>query len=66
MYSTTLEAPSSARTGIERTFDPDAVSRLELVEERSFGSGLISARYRTRELQLVRNREAWTRWPNLA
>ncbi|GAB3168662.1 dihydrofolate reductase family protein [Myceligenerans halotolerans] len=98
VYSTTLESPSSARTRIERTFDPDAVRKLkaesdhdisvdgpnlaaqairaglvdeyhlfvttsvvgggkrffpddvrldlELVEERSFSSGLIYARYR--------------------
>ena len=100
VYSTTLKSVSSARTRIERTFDPDAVRRLkaesdhdlsvdgptlaaqaiaaglvdeyhlfmttsvvgggkrffpdgvrldlELVEERSFDSGLIYARYRTR------------------
>jgi dihydrofolate reductase len=100
VYSTTLESVSSARTTIERSFDPDAVRRLkagadhdlsvdgpnlaaqaiaaglvdeyhlfvtttvvgggkrffpdgvrldlELVEERSFDSGLIYARYRTR------------------
>lgn len=29
VYSTTLEAPSSARTRIERTFDPEAVRRLK-------------------------------------
>ena len=29
VYSTTLDAPSSARTRIERTFDPDAVRRLK-------------------------------------
>jgi dihydrofolate reductase len=100
VYSTTLDSVSSARTRIERTFDPDAVRRLkagsdadltvdgptlaaqairaglvdeyhlfltttvvgggtrffpdgvrldlELVEERSFASGLVYARYRTR------------------
>jgi dihydrofolate reductase len=100
VYSTTLESVSSAKTRIERTFDPDAVRKLtaaadrdltidgpnlaaqaikaglvdeyhlfitssvvgggkhffpdgvrldlELVEERSFDSGLIYARYRTR------------------
>lgn len=100
VYSTTLETVSSARTRIERTFDPEAVRRLkaesdhdltvdgptlaaqairaglvdeyhlfvttsvvgggtrffpddvrldlDLVEERSFANGLISARYRTR------------------
>jgi len=100
VYSTTLEDVSSARTRIERTFDPDAVRRLKaeaghdlsidgptlaaqairaglvgeyhlfvttsvvgggtrffpdgvrldlrLVEERSFASGLLYARYRTR------------------
>ncbi|WP_251150977.1 dihydrofolate reductase family protein [Cellulosimicrobium sp. Marseille-Q4280] len=29
VYSTTLESPSSERTRIERTFDPDAVRRLK-------------------------------------
>jgi dihydrofolate reductase len=29
VYSTTLESPSSARTRIERTFDPDAVRQLK-------------------------------------
>lgn len=100
VYSTTLESVSSARTRVERTFDPDAVRRLkeesdhdltvdgpnlaaqaiqaglvdeyhllltstvvgggtrffpegvrldlELVEERSFASGMLYARYRTR------------------
>ena len=100
VYSTTLASPSSARTRIERAFDPDAVRRLkaeaphdlsvdgptlaanaiaaglvdeyhlflttsvvgggkrffpdgvrlelELLEERSFPSGLLYARYRTR------------------
>ncbi|MFG3256925.1 dihydrofolate reductase family protein [Streptomyces sp. NPDC048172] len=100
VYSTTLESVSSAKTRIERTFDPDAVRKLkaesasdltvdgpnlaaqaiaaglvdeyhlfvttsavgggkrffpdgvrldlDLVEERSFASGLIYARYRTR------------------
>jgi dihydrofolate reductase len=100
VYSTTLESPSSAKTRIERTFDPDAVRKLkaesahdltvdgptlaaqaitaglvdeyhllmttsvvgggtrffpdgvrldlQLVEERSFASGVIYARYRTR------------------
>jgi dihydrofolate reductase len=100
VYSTTLESVSSARTRIERSFDPDAVRRLkdesdrdlsidgptiaaqaiaaglvddyhlfittsvvgggkrffpdgvrldlDLVEQRSFDSGLIYARYRTR------------------
>ena len=100
VYSTTLQSVSSARTRIERAFDPDAVRRLkaeaehdltvdgptlaahaiaaglvdeyrlfittsvvgggkrffpggvrldlDLVEERTFASGLIYARYRTR------------------
>jgi dihydrofolate reductase len=100
VYSTTLDSVSSARTRIERSFDPDAVRRLkaesdsdltvdgptlaaqairaglvdeyhlfltttvvgggkrffpdgvrldlDLVEERSFDSGLVYARYRTR------------------
>src|SRR6185295_10586639 len=29
VYSTTLDEPASARTRIERTFDPDAVRRLK-------------------------------------
>jgi dihydrofolate reductase len=100
VYSTTLESVSSARTRIERSFDPDAVRRLkdesdhdisvngpnlagqaiaaglvdeyhlfittsvvgggkrffpdgvrldlELVEQRSFATGLVYAHYRTR------------------
>ncbi|WP_369136647.1 dihydrofolate reductase family protein [Modestobacter versicolor] len=100
VYSTTLQSVSSARTRVERTFDPDAVRRLKagsdhdlsidgpqlaaqaiaaglvdeyhlfvttsvvgggkrffpdgvrldlrLVEERSFGSGLVYLRYRNR------------------
>ncbi len=100
VYSTTLESVSSARTRIERSFDPDAVRRLkdeseydlsvdgpnlaaqaiaaglvdeyhlfittsvvgggkrffpdgvrldlDLVDQRSFASGLVYARYRTR------------------
>lgn len=100
VYSTTLESASSARTTIERSFDPDAVRRLkeesehdltvdgpthaaqaiaaglvdeyhlfvttsvvgggtrffpdgvrldlDLVDQRSFDSGLLYARYRTR------------------
>ena len=34
VYSTTLESVSSARTRIERTFDPDAVRRLKAEAER--------------------------------
>jgi len=34
VYSTTLESVSSARTRIERTFDPDAVRRLKAESER--------------------------------
>jgi dihydrofolate reductase len=101
VYSTTLQAASSARTQIERAFDPDAVRhlkaasgrdltvggpelaahalkaglvdecrlfltpiivgggnpalsthvrlRLELLDERRFGSGVVYLRYRTRE-----------------
>ena len=34
VYSTTLESVSSARTRIERTFDPDAVRRLKAESDR--------------------------------
>lgn len=34
VYSTTLESVSSARTRIERTFDPDAVRKLKAEAER--------------------------------
>jgi dihydrofolate reductase len=34
VYSTTLPAPRSARTRIERTFDPDAIRRLKADSER--------------------------------
>ncbi|WP_114908219.1 dihydrofolate reductase family protein [Ornithinimicrobium murale] len=34
VYSTTLEAATSARTRIERTFDPDAVRRLKAEADR--------------------------------
>lgn len=71
VYSTTLEAASSARTRIEPSFDPEAVRRLkataardigvgggtrflpdgvrlklDLLDERRFGNGMVYLRYR--------------------
>jgi hypothetical protein len=34
VYSRSLESPSSARTRIERTFDPDAIPRLKATAKR--------------------------------
>ena len=45
VYSSTLEAPSTARTRIERTFDADAVRELKASSERDVtvgGPGLAS------------------------
>ena len=39
VYSRTLEAPSSARTRIEREFDPDAVRRIKDESERDLCVG---------------------------
>jgi dihydrofolate reductase len=39
VYSTTLEAPSSARTRIERDFDPEAVSRMKASAGRDLTVG---------------------------
>ena len=39
VYSRTLEAPSSARTRIEREFDPDAVRRIKDESERDLSVG---------------------------
>jgi dihydrofolate reductase len=39
VYSTTLASPSSARTRIERRFDPDAVRRLKTSTDRDVGVG---------------------------
>ncbi|HEU4865781.1 MAG TPA: dihydrofolate reductase family protein [Actinomycetota bacterium] len=39
VYSTTLDAPSSARTRIERTFDADAVSSMKESAERDLAVG---------------------------
>jgi dihydrofolate reductase len=39
VYSKTLEAPSSARTRIERTFDPEAVRQLATTAERDLSVG---------------------------
>jgi dihydrofolate reductase len=45
VYSTTLDAPSSARTRIERTFDPDAVRHLkaEASSDLSIGGAHLAA-----------------------
>jgi dihydrofolate reductase len=39
VYSRTLEAPTSARTRIERAFDPDAVRQLKATAERDISIG---------------------------
>ena len=39
VYSTTLEKPSSARTRIERVFDPDAVREVKTAAERDLSVG---------------------------
>jgi dihydrofolate reductase len=39
VYSTTLERPSSARTRVERDFDPDAVRRMKASAERDLTIG---------------------------
>jgi dihydrofolate reductase len=39
VYSTTLEAPASSRTRIERSFDPEAVRQLKASAERDIGVG---------------------------
>jgi len=39
VYSTTLEAPVTTRTRIERTFDPEAVRRLKSESPRDLGIG---------------------------
>jgi dihydrofolate reductase len=39
VYSTTLEAESSAKTQIERDFDPDAVARMKASAEQDIGIG---------------------------
>jgi dihydrofolate reductase len=39
VYSTTLQAPSSARTRIERSFDPDAVRALKATADRDLAIG---------------------------
>jgi dihydrofolate reductase len=39
VYSTTLETPSSARTRIERNFDPDAVRQMKGSAERDISVG---------------------------
>jgi len=39
VYSTTLQAPSTARTRVERTFDSEAVRRLKLAAQRDISVG---------------------------
>ena len=39
VYSRSLESASTARTRIERTFDPEAVRRLKATAERDMGIG---------------------------
>lgn len=39
VYSTTLPAASTARTRIERTFDPEAIRKLKAGSERNIGIG---------------------------
>jgi dihydrofolate reductase len=39
VYSRTLEAPASARTRIERNFDPEAVRELKAAAERDLSAG---------------------------
>jgi dihydrofolate reductase len=39
VYSKTLDTPSSARTRIERDFDPDAVRRMKASAERDISVG---------------------------
>jgi len=57
VYSTTLQAPDTARTRIERDFDPDVGGgtralpdqvrlNLTLAEERKFGNGSVYLCYR--------------------
>ena len=45
VYSKTLEAVSSARTRLERNFDPQAVRRMKQESDR-FGNGFVFLRYR--------------------
>jgi dihydrofolate reductase len=39
VYSTTLTTPTSARTRIERTFEPDAIAQLKATAERDISVG---------------------------
>ena len=43
VYSSTLESVSSARTSIERTFDPEAVRQMKATGELSIGGPSIAA-----------------------
>lgn len=53
VYSTTLDAPSSARTRIERTFDADAVSSMKESAERDLAVGRPTLAGRAFEAGLV-------------
>jgi dihydrofolate reductase len=39
VFSTTLDAPTTARTRVERTFDPDAIRRMKAAAERDISIG---------------------------
>jgi dihydrofolate reductase len=39
VFSTTLDAPTTARTRLERTFDPDAIRRMKATAERDISIG---------------------------
>ena len=39
VFSTTLDAPTTARTRVERTFDPDAIHRMKATAERDISIG---------------------------
>jgi dihydrofolate reductase len=53
VFSRTLAAASSARTRIERAFDPEAVSRLKASSERDLGVGGAELAARALEAGLV-------------
>ena len=42
VYSKTLEAESSARTRLERDFDPEAVRRMKVAERRHLAGGVLA------------------------
>ncbi len=39
VFSTTLDAPTTARTRLERTFDPDSIRRMKATAERDISIG---------------------------